>query len=283
MILAACSGPAAQGGQPSPAPSVAPLQAAIVTQDVVVGAGRRITFGIVDANQVPVADVAVRVQLYRLPPGGRTGPVSLGPARSAPYEGQLLQGKGVYTIHQSFDQAGFYNAVVEAKKGDLATTTEAAFQVLEEDTNPAIGTPAPPTQNPTRDQVSDLTTIDTGVPPDDMHYTSIAAAIAAHHPVVIYFGSPGFCVSKTCGPEVEVVKTLEAKYRVKGIDFVHIETYKGGRPDTNHTNSPWFDEWKLQSDPWVFVVDRAGLVAAKFEGPTAPDEIDPSLAPLAGS
>jgi hypothetical protein len=253
-----------------------------VTQDIVVGADRRVAFGILDTNQVPVADVSVRVQLYRLPPRG-SNPVALGPARTAPYEGQLLQGKGVYTIHQSFDQAGFYSAIVEAHKGALASTTNAAFQVLGEDTGPAIGTPAPRTQNPTRDQVSDVTTIDTGVPPDDMHYTSIASSIAAHHPVVIYFGSPGFCVSKTCGPEVEVVKSLEAKYRAKAIDFVHIETYKGGRPDANHTNSRWFDEWKLQSDPWVFVVDRAGLVTAKFEGPTAPDEIEPTLMLLAGA
>jgi hypothetical protein len=29
---------------------------------------------------------------------------------------------------------------------------------------------------------------------------------------------------ETCWPDVEVVKTLETKYRTKGIDFVHIET-----------------------------------------------------------
>jgi hypothetical protein len=125
-ILAACGGPAVEGGQPSPTPSISALQAALVTQDIVVGADRRVTFGILDANQVPVADVSVRVQLYRLPPGG-SNPVALGPARVAPYEGQLLQGKGVYTIHQSFDQAGFYSAIVEAHKGNLASTTNAAF------------------------------------------------------------------------------------------------------------------------------------------------------------
>jgi len=47
------------------------------------------------------------------------------------------------------------------------------------------------------------------------------------------------------------------------------------------TTSPWFDEWRLTTDPWVFVVDASGNVAAKFDGPTAPGEIDPALAAVA--
>ena len=191
----------------------------------------------------------------------------------------------MYVIHQTFDRPGFYNATVKATKGDVSTTTTTALEVLAADPTVAIGSAAPQSHNPTKDQVTDISTIDTGVPPDDMHYISIADAIAAHHPVVVYFGSPGFCRSKTCGPEVEVVKTLEAKYRSRGIDFVHIETYKGGRPDNTDlskaTTSPWFDEWKLQSDPWVFVVGGNGIVAAKFDGPATADEIEPSLVPLA--
>jgi hypothetical protein len=191
----------------------------------------------------------------------------------------------VYVVHQTFDKPGFYSAIVQARKDSLSTTTTAAFQVLASDPTPAVGTPAPRSRNPTKDQVTDISTIDTGVPPDDMHYISVADAIAAHHPVVIYFGSPGFCRSRTCGPEADVVKALEAKYRSRGIDFVHIETYKGGRPDnpdtTKATTSPWFDEWHLTSDPWVFVVNANGNVAAKFDGPTAPREIDPALAVMA--
>ena len=66
-------------------------------------------------------------------------------------------------------------------------------------------------------------------------------------------------------------------------DFIHIETYKNGRPDANRTTSPWFDDWKLESDPWVFVVDREGLVHAKFEASTGPQEIEPVLQQVAKS
>ncbi len=32
-------------------------------------------------------------------------------------------------------------------------------------------------------------------------------------------------------------------------------------------------EWKLPSEPWLFVIDRTGLVQAKFEGVATEDEI----------
>jgi hypothetical protein len=286
-ILTACTS-SVESTNPSPSPSVPPLQAVVASAAagacapcVVKGPNRRLAVGILDASGTPVGGgVSVQVQVYLLPASGQ--PTALGPATDAPYEGgSLLQTKGVYVIHQSFDKAGFYNVAVHAVKGSLATTTTAAFQVIDSDPGIPVGSPAPPSQNPTASQVANIREIDTNVPPDDMHYTSIAAAIAAHHSLVIYFGAPGFCRSKNCGPETEVVKSLEPAYRPKGVDFVHIETYKGGTPDnsdlTKATLSPTFDQWKLDSDPWVIVVDKNGLVAAKFDGPTGADEIDAVL------
>jgi hypothetical protein len=267
---------------------VPPLQAVVASAAagscapcVVKGPNRRVSVGILDSNGTPVGGgITVRVQVYLLPGSGQ--PTAIGPILDAPYEGgAVLQNKGVYVIHQSFDKAGFYNVVVRSVKGSLATTTTAAFQVIDSDPGIAAGSPAPRSQNPTAAQVSSIREIDTSVPPDDMHYTSIAAAIAAHHPVVIYFGAPGFCRSKNCGPESDVVKSLEPGYRPKGVDFVHIETYKGGTPDNSDlskaTLSPTFDEWKLSSDPWIFIVDKNGLVSAKFDGPTGADEIEAVL------
>jgi hypothetical protein len=286
-ILVAACGDVASSTSATPSPSPIPaLQAVSASSQIVIGKDQRVAFGILDANGVPVPDVAVTLRLFNLPPGASSNQgTPLGPPEPAPYQGDLLQGKGVYVVHQTFDKPGFYSATVHASKGPISTTTTAAFQVLATDPTPAVGTAAPRSRNATKDQVTDIATIDTGVPPDDMHYISVADAIAAHHPVVVYFGSPSFCRSKTCGPEVEVVKTLEAKYRSRGIDFVHIETFKGGRPDNTDlskaTTSPWFDEWHLTTDPWVFVVDASGNVAAKFDGPTAPGEIDPALAAVA--
>lgn len=284
LLLAACGGTVQEGSTPSPSPSNAPLQAVVATAVsdqcapcTLVGKDRRLPLGIVDGNGVPVAGATVRAQLFSVP-AGSAAPKPLGPVVDAPYHGELLQGKGVYVLHQTFDSPGIYKVVVQASKGAVSATTEANFTVVSTDPGIAVGSPAPPTNNQLASQVKDISTIDTGVPPDDMHYTTIAAALAAHHPMVAFFGSPGFCQTKTCAPEVDVVKALEARYRARGVDFFHVETYKGGRPDANKTVSAEFDQWKLTSDPWVIVVDKQGNVADKFDGPTTADEIDPVVA-----
>ncbi|GAC1579633.1 MAG: hypothetical protein NVS3B24_13610 [Candidatus Dormibacteria bacterium] len=287
LLATTVTGCGGAASTPSPHPG-APLQVIVLSAPsdqcapcVLVGNDRRLAMAIADRDGVPVPGVSVRVQVFRVPPG-QAEAVALGPPVDAPYKGELLQDKGVYVIHQGFDRAGIYKVVARARKGSISATSEANFQVITTDPNVAVGTPAPLSRGPLQGQVSDISTIDTGVPPDDMHYITIADAVAAHHPIVAFFGSPGFCQSKTCAPEVEVVKALEAKYRARGVDFVHVETYKGGRPDANHTVNPEFDQWKLTTDPWVFVVDRAGVVSAKFDGPATLDEIEPFVAPLAG-
>jgi hypothetical protein len=288
LVLAACGGEVQPGAiATSPSASTPPLQAVMATAEIVFGKDQRVAVGILDTNQVPVPYATVRVQIQSIPPAG-TGPMAVGPVEDAPYNGgspghDILQGKGVYVTHVSFDTPGFYRAVVDASKDGVSTRTTAAFTVYGKDPTPAVGVRAPATENPTRDQVSDISVIDTGVPPDDMHYTSVAGALGAHHPFLVYFGSPGFCVSRTCGPEVEVVKSLEPTSHPRGVDFIHIETYKGGRPDAQRTTSPWFDEWKLQSDPWVFVVDRTGIIRAKFEASTGPQEIQSAIDAVAAT
>jgi hypothetical protein len=292
MVLSACGGtvsdtnptPSSSGStKPALQAVVASAAAAECAPCVVKGPDRRLAIGILNADGVPVGGgVTVKVQVFLLPRGGT--PTAVGPAVPAPYEGDHLQDKGVYVIHQTLAKTGFYNVAVAASKGSLSSTTTAAFTVIDTDPGIPVGSPAPRSQNPTAAEVSNIRQIDTNIPPDDMHYTSIASAIAAHHPVVIYFGSPGHCVSKTCAPEVEAIKSLVPTYKPKGVDFVHIETYKGGDPDNTDlskaTPSPTFVEWKMPGDPWVVVVDKNGLVAAKFDGPTAPDEIEKALTPL---
>ncbi|MHB8509008.1 MAG: hypothetical protein ACYDGR_10240 [Candidatus Dormibacteria bacterium] len=280
--LSACGQAGSDGatvGQ-SPTPPVPALQAAVISSVVVTGKHQRLSLGILDRGGVPVPGVTVRTQVVTIPPAGSTEkPQPLGPVQEAPYEGgKELQGKGVYVVYVDFDHPGLFQAYVDATLGAVHTRTRASFQVIppSQDPTPKVGQPAPRTQNPTVGQAP-LNELDTGIPPDDMHYISVAAAVAAHHPFVVYFGSPGFCASKICGPVVDAVKAVEPTYRPRGVDFLHIETYKGGRPDAARTTSPFFDDWKLQTDPWVFVVNREGIITARFDGPLGADEISAAL------
>jgi len=41
-------------------------------------------------------------------------------------------------------------------------------------------------------------------------------------------------------------------------------------------------EWKLLSEPYLFVLDRGGVITAKFEGPVSLAELDAALAKVTG-
>ena len=32
-------------------------------------------------------------------------------------------------------------------------------------------------------------------------------------------------------------------------------------------------DWRLQSEPWIFLIDPGGVIQARFEGPAARDEV----------
>ena len=47
-------------------------------------------------------------------------------------------------------------------------------------------------------------------------------------------------------------------------------------PSREHLN-PVVTEWRLQTEPWIFLIDGKGVIQARFEGPTASDEIKAAI------
>ena len=242
LLLSACTSPSpSAGGSPSPSPGAPPLQAVVVSSYsssgpcsggaacLVAGKAQRIGFFIVNPAGDELAGVSATVRLLEIR-SGSASPSPLGTEQQATYHGANLQiaglNRGVYSVRFDLPHLGPYMLEVKATQGGVSATTTATFFVLASDPGIAVGAPAPRSDNEICNGpgCTNIATIDTGVPPDDMHYTSIATAIATHRPALVYIGTPGFCQSKTCGPEVQVVQALEATYRQRGVDFIHVET-----------------------------------------------------------
>lgn len=177
--------------------------------------------------------------------------------------------KGVYVSYPTFNHAGDWMVVAQFPSGGKMQVARQAFRVAAHTSAPAVGTRAPRTQNPTIYQMP-VSRLDSGHPPDDMHRLSIAAAIAQHKPLVVLFSTPAFCVSRMCGPQTEIVESVEKQFRGR-VNFVHIEVYKNANPADGY--APAMLQWHLLTEPWVFVVNSRGLIAARFEGPTSGTEI----------
>ncbi|MFQ5517378.1 MAG: TlpA family protein disulfide reductase [Acidimicrobiia bacterium] len=180
---------------------------------------------------------------------------------------------GLYRGSLEFDRAGTWVARVTAEG---AVLTEVPFDVKEAPFTVAVGSPAPRSVTPIAAEVAALAEITTDPEPDPAFYAlSVADAVGDGKPTVVIFSTPAFCQTAICGPTLDVVKSAAAG--LEDVDFIHVEVYEGMTepgfvPDPAHL-SPAVIEWGLPSEPWVFVIDASGKVAARFEGVVAAEEL----------
>jgi hypothetical protein len=116
--------------------------------------------------------------------------------------------------------------------------------------------------------------IDTRVPPDDMHKVDLVDALRRHRPVVLLFATPALCQSRVCGPVVDVAEQVKSAFGDR-VDFIHMEIYKDN--DLNKGPRPQFTAYGLSHEPILFAIDRRGIVAARLEGAFAPSELEAAV------
>jgi hypothetical protein len=116
----------------------------------------------------------------------------------------------------------------------------------------------------------------TANPPDlGLLRYSVADSIAAHVPFVLVFATPKFCTSRTCGPVVDVAQAVRRRFAAKGVRFIHVEIYTDNNPAQGFNR--WVKEWRLPSEPWVFLVGRDGRIEQRFEGSVSVSELSAAV------
>jgi hypothetical protein len=75
------------------------------------------------------------------------------------------------------------------------------------------------------------------------------------------------------------VSEVRRRHADRGIRFIHVEIYEGNDPTRGENR--WVKEWKLPSEPWVFVVGADGKVRERFEGTVSVRELDDAVRKLA--
>ena len=109
---------------------------------------------------------------------------------------------------------------------------------------------------------------------------------------MVVFATPAFCVSAQCGPTLDRVKSI-AHASPTSVAFINVEPYQlqftEGRLqpvlDANGQLQPVeaVNQWGLLSEPWIFTVDRDGVIQGSFEGVVGEDELKAAIADIAGS
>ena len=88
---------------------------------------------------------------------------------------------------------------------------------------------------------------------------------------MLVFATPKFCISRTCGPVVDVEDAVRQQFQGRGIRFIHVKVYNDNDPAKGYNR--WMREWHLPTEPWTFLVGTDGLIKAKFEGSVSVGEL----------
>jgi len=189
--------------------------------------------------------------------------------------------KAVYVAEVPFHRWGRQIVTAVAKlDGRLVMTNPFSADVVRHpDGPPGVGERAIPVHTRTLADVGgDAHELDTRTPPaTDLLQVDLANAVG-HRPVVITFATPALCRSRVCGPVVDIVE--EAKARAPSdVAFIHQEIYQD-----NNANKPVqgpVAAWRLPTEPWTFVINRRGRIAARFEGAFSAGELERAIAKVA--
>ena len=86
-------------------------------------------------------------------------------------------------------------------------------------------------------------------------------------PIMLLFATPQFCQSRVCGPVVDVAEQVQQEYGDEAA-FIHMEIYNDNDPSKGVR--PQVRAFHLPSEPWLFAINREGVVSSVDRGRLRP-------------
>ena len=263
--------------QPSLLPGMPdPITVAVASTDLAVGANR-VVFGLIRQGKGPVRDAQVSIETFLLRASGPDGPRQTVPAA---FQVWPASSGGVYISELTFDESGEWGLGFRLLFSDGSETQAGTrVQVKSESATPSLGSAAPRSQNKTSRDVGNLDELTTDPEPDpDLYAKTISEALDEGRPLVVSFATPAYCKTATCGPQLDTLKHLKTTHSGR-VNFIHVEVYDNP-PEIRESGisvaklSPTLAEWGLPTEPWTFVINSEGLIAAKYEGFVSSEELE---------
>jgi hypothetical protein len=303
VLVAACGGGGSKATSTSSTSGSPELAAETASYDLAAGPPDRYMVGVLTNDQRGVSWGTVELRFCFLGATKATAPCNPGQAYTASFlpvpgtpaaaakpapEIESPSGvKGVYAASVGFDQAGFWRVLIAATVGGQQKRTTTDFQVLPRHAIAAVGDTALPTDNLTVSTPgAPPAAIDSrasagGLVPDlELHQMTIAAAIAAHRPVLVVFATPVYCVSRFCGPTTDMVDQLAKTYGDRAT-FIHVEIWRDyQQQEANKAATDWLYRNDNLTEPWTFLIGADGKIAARWDNIATQSEIEPYLQKL---
>jgi hypothetical protein len=186
---------------------------------------------------------------------------------AASYRSKENSGPGgiqaIYSAQVPVSHAGTYTilALTHTPQGLVGAPGEIA--VAASSPIPDVGQRPPAIATDTPASVAGKTALlTTRIPPDDMSKVSFKDVLGKR-PIALLFSTPQLCQSKVCGPVTDIAAQLEHEFAGR-VTFIHEEVYVNNQPSQGLR--PQLKAFHLQTEPWLFTINRRGVIAARLEG-----------------
>ncbi len=190
-----------------------------------------------------------------------------------------LTGRGLYVATVPFTKAGqqFVAVVAKTSKGSFKGGTTVTVTTTSK--SPVPGRQAPSVPTPTTAKPLYADPLCSRNPPCPMHAISLDAALKSGQPTVVAFAAPAFCQTELCGPDVEILTGAAAKHPGQA-NFIHVEAYTGATTPSDGKLAPPLTAFHFDSEPWLYFIDKNGVVTDRISGAFASSEVETRLAML---
>jgi hypothetical protein len=186
----------------------------------------------------------------------------------------------VYVTNVNFPSNGEWRIAAVIKDSDGTTATLLPSAIVGQFTDiPNVGQRPPAIHTPTPASVGgDLSKLTTRVPPETMNQDDFASVLGKK-PIVLLFATPQFCQSRVCGPVVDIAEQVRQQMG-DDISFIHMEIYNDNDPSKGVR--PQVRAFHLPSEPWLFVIDRKGIIRTRIEGAFGLTELENAVKQVSG-
>lgn len=277
IVAASCGG--GKGGSAKGTPQAAHNYNPIPGNSELVVGPNRFAFGLIDPTNHPVLEAAGTSVHMQFLLGTHVEYEA-----DAQFTWAIPDVTGFWTVQVTFDQAGDWIAQAIVTQNGETSPVKFYFTVTQTGIVPNVGDHAPATDNLTLVSEPNIKRVTTDPEPDTALYEmTVAQALDAGKPFVVVFATPAFCQTRFCGPVLDNVKAVRQQF-AEQVNFIHIEPYDltdEGALVTDADNLPVpaqpTNDWRLQSEPWVFIVGADGLIRQRFEGAASPAELSQAI------
>lgn len=271
FLLTACSG---AGGNPVAVISggddttASPYQLLIASSDVT-AVDNRIALTFWDGPDRFKDGQSVTVSIYLVDAEGKAGD-KLWEGGATPY---LMSDVQYWVVYPEFPISGNYGIQTFLTTTANQNYENRALLTVKEDAEaPAKGEAVPATDTLTLEDVNSVEELSSAGPYiEDFYKVNIEEATTNGKVSVISFATPGHCTSALCSPVLLTMAQVHDSMPDADINWIHIEIW---RDFEREYLDPAVTDWKLPSEPWVFILNSDGTVGARLDGPVSVEELE---------